>query len=115
MKKPNVLWILTDSLSADFLSCYGDVNIDTPNIDRLATEGTKFTNACSNCPVCTPFRGSLVTGQYPHTNGVLVNGDFLSPDKRTIAHSFIDAGYRTSYVGKWHLAATNGAAGWWSG
>lgn len=113
--KPNVLWIMTDSLSADFLSCYGDKNIETPHIDRLANEGIRLENACSHCPVCTPFRGGLVTGQYAHVNGVRVNGDFLASDKRTIAHAFNESGYRTSYVGKWHLAATNGAKGWLAG
>ena len=56
-----------------------------------------------------------MTGQYCHKNGVRVNGDILTPDKGTIAHAFRDAGYRTSYVGKWHLAGVNGAGNFWAG
>lgn len=79
----------------------------------------RCTDSYSNYPVCMPFRASLMTGQYPHVNGVMRHGDFLDPNARTVAHEFADAGYRTSYVGKWHLAPESGAAmvtpGGWAG
>jgi len=118
-KKTNVLWLMCDQLRYHALSCNGDPNIRTPNIDRLAAEGVRFTNAYSNYPVCIPFRAGLVTGQYPTTCGVPVHGDMLHYDKRTIAHAFREAGYRTSYVGKWHLAGEHGLhsvpGGGWKG
>ena len=112
---PNLLWIITDHLRYQALSGNGNLNVDTPNIDRLAQEGVACDYAISQYPVCTPFRAGLVTGQYNHINGVRVHGDLLPPDRRTIAHAFRDAGYRTSWVGKWHLAGVNGVAGWSAG
>ncbi|TVQ25651.1 MAG: hypothetical protein EA383_07500 [Spirochaetaceae bacterium] len=106
--RPNLLWIVADQLRAQALSVYGDPNVHTPNIDRIAREGVRVTGAYSNYPVCMPYRSSLFTGQYPTTNGVRLHGDFLSPTARTVAHHFRDHGYRTSYVGKWHLAGEHG-------
>ncbi len=105
--KPNVLWIMADQLRPQALSCYADVNSLSPCLDRFASEGITCEMAVTNCPVCMPARAALVTSQYGHVNGVRVHGDFLPPDRRTVAHSFSDAGYRTSYVGKLHLASTN--------
>jgi len=110
--KPNVLWIFCDQMRGSAMDCAGDPNFKgkTPNLDRLASEGTRFTHAYSQTPVCTPFRGGVYTGQYGHINGVRRHGDLLAPDKRTIAHAFQDAGYRTSLAGKWHLASTLAAS-----
>ena len=115
--QPNLLWIFCDQLRYHALSCNGDPNIQTPNIDRLASEGVRCTNAYSHYPVCVPFRAGLVTGQYATTCNVPFHGDILHPGHHTIADSFRDAGYRTSYVGKWHLAGERGInlvsdAGW---
>lgn len=82
----------------------------TPSLDRLAAEGVRCTQAVSQYPVCMPFRAALMTGQPANLNGVERHGDFLDPSARTVAHAFGDAGYRTSYVGKWHLAPESGAA-----
>ena len=106
--RPNVLWLFCDQLRYHALASSGDPNIKTPNIDRLAAEGVRFTNAYSHCPVCVPFRAGLMTGQYPAACGVPRHGDILHPDRRTVAHAFRDAGYRTSYVGKWHLSGEHG-------
>ncbi len=105
--RPNMLWIMADQLRHQALGCNGDPNARTPNLDRLAAEGTVCETAVSQCPVCMPFRAGLVTGQYGHVNGLRVHGDLLVPERRTIAHAYRDAGYRTSYVGKLHLASTN--------
>jgi arylsulfatase A-like enzyme len=103
--RPNVLWLMCDQLRHHALSCNGDPNVSTPNLDRLAAQGCRFTHAFTSCPVCTPARGALVTGQFNHVNGVPRHGDLLPPDRRTVAHAFRDAGYRTCWVGKWHLAS----------
>ncbi len=105
MAPVNVLWIFVDQLRVQSLSCHGDPNVRTPNIDRLAAEGVDLTRAFSTCPICTPARGCVMTGQYPSTNGILYLGDLLLPQQPTAAHAFRRAGYRTSYVGKWHLAS----------
>lgn len=106
-ERTNVLWIFADQLRHVALSCNGDPNSQTPNLDRLAAGGVACDMAVSQCPVCMPFRAGLMTGQYGNVNGVRVHGDMLSPEKRTIAHAYRDVGYRTSYVGKLHLASTN--------
>jgi len=105
--RPNVLWIMADQLRPQALGCHGDANARTPRLDRLAAEGVACEMAFTTCPVCMPARAALVTGQYGHRNGLRVHGDFLPPDRRTVAHAFREAGYRTSYVGKLHLASTN--------
>ena len=110
-KKTNVLWIFVDQLRYHSLSCNGDPNVSTPNIDRLASEGVNFSNAYSTCPVCTPARASVITGQYGTVNNVKVLGDILLPDQLSIAKAFNDSGYKTSYYGKWHMASTQNAVG----
>jgi len=116
-ERPNVLWLFADQLRYHALSCSGDPNVRTPNIDRLAAEGVRCTHTYSDYPVCVPFRAGLMTGQHATTCGVPLHGDILHYDRRTIAHALREAGYRTSYVGKWHLAGEHGInrvseAGW---
>jgi len=108
-RRLNVLWLFCDQLRYHNLSCNGDRNIETPNLDRLAREGANFTNAYTCCPVCSPARGAVMSGQFCNVNGVRYLGDLLAPQRRTVAHAFGEAGYRTSYVGKWHLASTQNA------
>jgi arylsulfatase A-like enzyme len=103
--RPNVIVVFDDQLRADVCGVYGGRNITTPNIDRLAEQGVTFTNAISTCPLCTPFRGMLQTGRYPTHSGVVLNWVEVNPNQRCIAHVFRDAGYETSFIGKWHLAA----------
>jgi arylsulfatase A-like enzyme len=110
-RRPNVLWLFCDQLRHHSLSCNGDPNIRTPNLDRLAHEGANFTHALTSCPICTPARGGVMTGRYGHVTGVRVLGDLLAPCQRTVAHAFRDVGYRTSYVGKWHLASGQNVVG----
>jgi arylsulfatase A-like enzyme len=102
-KKPNILIILSDQLRRDKLSIYGDPNISTPNIDRLADEGVRFQNACSSYPICVPFRFTFMTGEYAHTRFVPAIEWRMSPAERTLADEFNEAGYHTIYIGKWHL------------
>ncbi|MBN1126636.1 MAG: sulfatase-like hydrolase/transferase [Sedimentisphaerales bacterium] len=105
LSPPNVLVIFDDQLRADACSIYGGRNIETPNIDLLARQGVRFTNATSTCPLCTPFRGMLQTGRYPTHSGLVLNWVEANPNQRCIAHIFKDAGYHTGFIGKWHLSA----------
>ena len=111
-RPPNVLWIFCDQLRAQALSCAGDGNVRTLHIDGLARAGVHFTCGVSQYPVCAPFRAGLLTGQYAHVNGLRVHGDLLPPDRRTVAHAFRAARYRTSWYGKWHVASVQGVSGW---
>ncbi|MEM7134722.1 MAG: sulfatase [Chloroflexota bacterium] len=106
-RKPNVIWIFGDQHRAQALSYRGDPNVFTPNIDNLARDGMRFDNAVSGTPWCTPFRGALLTGTYPHQNGATQTPSPLDPALLTVADPFNDAGYHTAYVGKWHLDGSN--------
>lgn len=105
-KKPNVIWIFGDQHRGQALGCAGDPNAYTPNIDNLAATGMHFTGAVSGIPLCCPYRGSLLTGLYPH-RAVRGHQRQLPPNQPTIAHVLNDAGYDTAYFGKWHLDGFN--------
>jgi len=102
-RKPNILYLLTDQWRADALGYAGDPNVLTPNIDKLAEQSVNFTHAVSGCPVCCPYRGSMMTGQRVLTHGVFMNDVQLPAKAVTIAEVLADDGYDTAYVGKWHL------------
>ncbi len=101
--QPNIVFLFADQLRALELPLYGGTQIETPNIDRLARQGVSFTNAISTCPVCTPFRSMLLTGRHPQTTGHIVNFMRTRHDEISIADAFANAGYRSAWVGKWHL------------
>ncbi|MEM6999326.1 MAG: sulfatase [Pseudomonadota bacterium] len=101
--KPNVVVLFPDQLRALSLPLFGEQQIQTPNIDRLAREGVVFENAIANCPVCTPSRAMLVTGRYPQTTGHLINTTRTRHSEISIADTFGHWGYKTAWVGKWHL------------
>jgi arylsulfatase A-like enzyme len=105
--RPNVLVVLCDQLRRQALSCAGDPNVETPNIDRLAREGVRFENACSTYPICVPARFTLVTGEHAHSRHAH-HGWRMSPAESTFGEAFADAGYRTAWIGKWHLADVPG-------
>ena len=102
-KAPNVLVVQPDQHRGNVMRCAGDRQVDTPNLDRLAGDGIRFSNCVSNSPVCSPFRGTIQTGLYPHTHGVVNNNILLDPNLTTFAEIFEQAGYATGYIGKWHL------------
>ena len=103
MKKPNVVYLLADQLRARSLPAYGERQIATPNIDRIAREGITFTNAVATCPLCAPYRSMLITGRQPLETGHVINNVRARHDEISIADAFNHAGYRTGWVGKWHL------------
>ena len=102
-RKPNILYILCDQWRAQDVGYAGNGEVRTPNIDRLATESVNLTNAVSACPVCSPYRASLLTGKYPLSNGVFVNDVYLRPDEDSFPRVLNRAGYDTGIIGKWHL------------
>jgi arylsulfatase A-like enzyme len=101
--RPNILFLLADQWRADAFGYSGDPNVKTPNIDKLASQGVNFTHAIAACPVCCPTRASLMTGQRPLTHGVFMNDVPLRDEAITIAEVLAASGYRTGYIGKWHL------------
>ena len=102
-QSPNLIFIFADQMRARDMGCAGDPNVATPNLDRMAREGVRFTNATSMIPVCTPARAALLTGRYPLSTGMFLNDIQMSIAETTIAHVLRDAGYDTAYIGKWHL------------
>lgn len=102
-KKPNILVIVADQWRAQSFGYAGDPNVHTPNLDKLASISINITNAISGCPVCSPFRASLLTGQRPLTHGVFVNDVPLKTKAVTIAKVLKQAGYDTACIGKWHV------------
>jgi arylsulfatase A-like enzyme len=128
--KPNVIFILADDLGAHDLGCFGSTFYETPNIDRLAKRGTRFTQAYAASPLCSPTRSSILVGQYPARTGITapvchINPIYLTkelvkdgPKSRvlvansvsrlkteyfTLAEALKEAGYSTAHFGKWHL------------
>lgn len=107
-EQPNVIIILADDLGYGDLECYGAKNVQTPNVNRLAGEGIRFTNAHTIAATSTPSRYSLLTGEYawrrPDTDVAAGNaGMIIRPEQYTMADMFKNAGYTTCAIGKWHL------------
>lgn len=102
-RKPNVVYVFADQWRAQATGYAGDPNVQTPNIDAMAAQCLNLPNAVSGWPVCSPYRGSLMTGQYPHVNGIFCNDVPLHRGSISIAEAFKGAEYQTGYIGKWHL------------
>lgn len=106
---PNVIFVLADDLGWAELGCYGNKFNDTPNLDKLASQGVRFTNAYAAAPVCSPYRASLMSGQYPARIGIT---DYIRPDGTkhlpmeivSLAEIFKSREYTTGIIGKWHLS-----------
>ena len=101
--RPNVLIVYPDQMREDAMGCSGNPCIRTPNVDRLAAEGVRFENAFTSFPLCSPFRASLFTGKYAHANGQLANHFPVPLNQDFLPEIMRDNGYRTGYIGKWHL------------
>ena len=119
-KPPNIIFLLVDDLGWRDFGCYGNTFYETPNLDRLAADGVRFTNAYAACPVCSPTRASILTGKYPARlhltdwipgrkqwpSAKLITPQFeqqLPLRETTIAEALKPLGYRTASIGKWHL------------
>lgn len=125
MKRPNIIFILVDDMGWMDLTCQGSKFYETPNIDRIAREGMRFTDAYAACPVCSPTRASILSGKYParlglthyiwdnpvHYSGAYEKGKllgvpyvpYLSTKEKSLASSLKQHGYETWHIGKWHL------------
>lgn len=111
MSKPNVVILLTDQWRLQALGYAGNAQVQTPNIDRLAGESLNFRHAISGYPVCSPWRASFLTGQYPLTHGIIINDVPMwrvdtatsSSDPVGLGDAFKQQGYNTAYIGKWHV------------
>lgn len=109
--KTNIVVVLIDDLAQRELGCYGNRFNETPHIDRLAADGTRFDAGYAASPVCSPTRASIMTGQYPARVGITeflgaAGDDYLPTSHRTLPETLRDAGYRTGLIGKWHLSET---------
>lgn len=117
--RPNIIFILVDDMGWSDPVCYGNESYETPNFDRLARDGMRFTDAYAACPVCSPTRASILSGKYPATlnltdwlpgmhpkNRILIGPEFIRQlplSEFTVAEALRRAGYKTGSVGKWHL------------
>jgi arylsulfatase A-like enzyme len=119
-ERPNIVIVFADDLGYGDLSCYGSTSIRTPNLDRMAADGLRFTDFYSAAEVCTPSRAALLTGRYPVRNGMYGHAEHrrvLFPDSGgglpagevTIAEALRDKGYATAHIGKWHLGIHEGS------
>ncbi len=106
--RPNLLYVFSDQHRAVSLPGEPYSNIIAPNMERLAREGVRFVNCISNYPVCSPHRAMLITGKWPYHSGVIDNNIRVVSDGNSIGDVFARAGYRTGYVGKWHLQGKSG-------
>ena len=116
---PNIIFIYADDLGYGDLGCYGATKIKTPNLDQLAKQGIRFTNAHATSATCTPSRYALMTGQYPwRKSGTgILPGDaalIIPTNKTSLPKLFQQAGYKTAIVGKWHLGLGNEVAKNWN-
>ncbi len=103
-KRPNLLFVFSDEHSWDMLGCAGNEQIITPHLDRFAGQGIRFNHCISNSPVCTPYRGMLLSGLHPLCNGAMSNDFQMLPGSGNYFGEVLrDAGYHMGYVGKWHL------------
>ena len=103
MTKPNILFLMTDQQRWDAMGCSGGW-VRTPALDRIASEGVRFTQCVTTTPICIPARVTLATGRYPHNNAVWNNMDYvMPPEGPTWMRALRDLGYRTSLFGKTHL------------
>ena len=101
---PNILLITTDHLRYDTLGYSGDPVLETPSIDKLASESTRFSNCFVQSPVCKPSRATIMTGRYPRHHGVRWNGSNLSENEVTMLEFFHHHGYSTACIGKHHVS-----------
>jgi len=102
-KRPNLLFIVTDSWRGQALPSAGDPNLIAPNLAQLAREGVYCSRAYTSYPVCCPSRSAILTGKFPHAAGVTRNHSLLPLEQETMSAVLQKAGYRTGFIGKWHL------------
>ena len=111
---PNIIYIMSDDHAAHALSCYSGRINRTPNLDRLAAEGMRFTNCFCTNSICGPCRAVVLTGKYSHLNGFTTNRSRFNGEQQTVAKLLRSAGYQTAMVGKWHLKTEPTGFDYWN-
>ncbi|GAB3908336.1 sulfatase family protein [Mucilaginibacter boryungensis] len=115
-RKPNIVFIYVDDLGYGDVGCYGAQQVKTPNVDRLAAGGVKFTDAHCSASTCTPSRFAILTGSYAfRNNAAILPGDaplIVNPEQQTLPGLLKQAGYTTAVIGKWHLGLGTGHPNW---
>lgn len=101
--RPDILFVFTDQQRSTALGCAGAEDVRTPHLDRFAGQGTRFTNAVANTPVCSPARATILTGRHVLGHGLVINDIPLRTGLPCLAETLNRAGYRCGYIGKWHL------------
>jgi len=102
--QPNILFVFSDQHRWCDLGCYGNEQVHSPNLDAFAGEGVRFSHCVSNCPVCVPMRGSMLTGLHAPGHGAITNDLPMRRGITSLGDVLGGAGYHTGYIGKWHLA-----------
>jgi arylsulfatase A-like enzyme len=97
------VFVFADQMRAQATGYAGDPNVRTPFLDRLAGQGLRFSNATSTCPICTPYRACLLSGQYPLSHGLFMNDLCLPDNGHSLGQELKHHGYDTAWIGKWHL------------
>ncbi len=113
-KKPNIIFIMTDDHASHAINCYGSKINKTPNLDRIANEGMRFTNSFCTNSICAPCRAVILTGKYSHLNGIIDNRKKFDGNQQTFPKLLQKVGYKTAMIGKWHLKTDPTGFDYWN-
>mgnify|MGYP003773382907 FL=1 len=113
-ERPNILFIMTDDHASHAMSCYGSQVNKTPNLDRIAAGGMRFTNSFCTNSICAPCRAVILTGKYSHINGLIDNAVKFDGSQQTFPKLLRQAGYETAIIGKWHLKTDPTGFDYWN-
>jgi arylsulfatase A-like enzyme len=113
-KRPNIIFIMSDDHASHAMSCYGSKINKTPNLDRIANEGMRFTNSFCTNSICAPCRAVILTGKYSHLNGIIDNRKKFDGSQQTFPKLLQKVGYKTAMIGKWHLKTDPTGFDYWN-